>query len=146
MISTATGADRPRLFDLWESSVRATHHFLSEDDIRALAPLVREELARQGPIYCVRDAAGIACAFMIVEGDAIEGLFVAPEHRGKGAGRALVEHACNSLGARRVDVNEQNPQAVGFYRRMGFRAVSRSPLDAQGRAFPILRLVLATPG
>ena len=142
MISLATASDRPRLFEVWEASVRATHAFLSEEDIQALAPLVRAELARAAAIRCVRDAEGRACAFMIVEGDAIEGLFVAPEHRGAGVGRALVEHAVNSLGARRVDVNEQNPRAVGFYQRMGFRVASRSPLDGQGRAFPILHMTL----
>lgn len=29
---------------LWEASVRVTHHFLTEGDIRALVPFVKREL------------------------------------------------------------------------------------------------------
>jgi putative acetyltransferase len=39
-----------------------------------------------------------------------------------------------------TDVNEQNGQAVGFYKRMGFTATGRSPLDGQGRPYPLLHL------
>ena len=49
--------------------------------------------------------------------------------RGKGLGRELVEHVTTHCGVRRVDVNEQNTQAAGFYARMGFRIVSRDTLD-----------------
>lgn len=48
----------------------------------------------------------------------VEMLFVDPADAGGGIGRALLEHAV-AQGARAVDVNEQNPQAVGFYLRMG---------------------------
>lgn len=46
------------------------------------------------------------------------------------------------MGAGLVDVNEQNPDAVGFYRRMGFEIVGRLPLDGQGRPFPVLHMRL----
>ena len=35
-IDQATAADTPRLFEVWEASVRATHDFLGEDAIAAL--------------------------------------------------------------------------------------------------------------
>jgi putative acetyltransferase len=41
-----------------------------------------------------------------------------------------------------VDVNEQNPQGVGFYRHMGFEQVGRSELDGQGNPFPLLHMRL----
>ena len=34
------------LCQVWESSVRATHHFLSEEDIRSLAVYVPQALAQ----------------------------------------------------------------------------------------------------
>lgn len=145
MISLATEVDQERLFEVWEASVRATHAFLSEEDILTLSPAVRAELARPIPIHCTRDAEGRVSAFMVVEGDSLEGLFVAPAHRGAGVGRALLEHAIGALDARRVIVNEANPQAIGFYERMGFRVTSRSPMDGQGRPFPILHMALVTP-
>lgn len=39
-----------------------------------------------------------------------------------------------------MDVNEQNTQAAGFYRKMGFTAFRRDALDDQGNSFPILRM------
>lgn len=71
----------------------------------------------------------------------IEMLFVHNDWRGKGIGRKLVTYAIEKLQACKVDVNEQNRQAVGFYRHMGFSVVSRSGLDAEGKAYPILHML-----
>ena len=49
----------------------------------------------------------------------------------------LVQHAINDLGITRVDVNEQNEQALGFYEHLGFKVTSRSDLDGQGKAISI---------
>ena len=141
-ISTATDADRARLFEVWEASVRATHRFLTEADLQGLVPHVRDALSQVAPVHCLRDADGAVCAFMFVEHAKIESLFVAPSHRGAGAGRTLVEYAIRELGAREVDVNEQNPLAVGFYEHLGFRTFGRSPLDPLGNPFPILHMRL----
>ncbi len=54
----------------------------------------------------------------------------------------LLQYAIEQLGVTKVDVNEQNPQAVGFYEHMGFKVVSRSPLDDMGKPFPILHMTL----
>lgn len=128
--------------DVWEASVRATHHFLTESDLELLIPAAREELAHIAPIHCLRDADGSVYAFIAVEQGEIEMLFVAPTHRGSGAGRKLVEYAIAVLGAHQVDVNEQNDLAVGFYEHLGFRMFGRAPLDPQGLPFPILHMEL----
>lgn len=139
-------SDRARVMEVWEASVRATHHFLSEQDLAALIPLARRELATIMPLHCLREADGQVVAFMAVVDRKIEALFVAPSHRGGGAGRRLVEYAIAELGATAVDVNEQNPQAIEFYERLGFRTVERSEVDENGFAFPILRMELAVTG
>jgi putative acetyltransferase len=128
--------------EVWEASVRATHQFLSAQDLTALIPLARQELATITPLHCLRDADGLVVAFMAVVDRKIEALFVAPTHRGGGAGRRLVEYAISELGATAVDVNEQNLQAIEFYERLGFRTVARSPVDSNGLAFPILHMEL----
>ncbi|WP_374755463.1 hypothetical protein [Runella slithyformis] len=46
------------------------------------------------------------------------------------------------MNVQRVDVNEQNPQALGFYERMGFAVISRSALDGLGKPYPLLHLQL----
>ena len=141
-IEKATAADAPSLFEVWEASVRATHDFLSEEAIAALVPLVRDLLGTFTPLYCLRDAAGAPFAFMGVADGNIEMLFVHPDRRGTGAGRLLTEFAIGTLGATKVDVNEQNGQAAGFYARMGFRQASRSERDPFGHPYPILHLEL----
>ena len=72
----------------------------------------------------------------------LEMLFIAPAERGKGVGRKLMQYAVREWGVREVCVNEQNPQAVGFYERMGFQADRRSALDGQGRPYPLLHMRL----
>ncbi|HJV22250.1 MAG TPA: GNAT family N-acetyltransferase [Holophagaceae bacterium] len=141
--SLATAADLPRLFEVWESSVRATHDFLAEADLQFLIPLVKQGLADFGPIHCLRDEAGRIFAFLGVAGDQVEMLFVHADHRGRGAGRRLMDYALRTLGATRVDVNEQNGTALGFYLHLGFRPVGRSALDPSGMPFPILHLALS---
>ncbi|NWL80663.1 GNAT family N-acetyltransferase [Pseudomonas taiwanensis] len=138
-LSTLSAADRQRLIEVWEGAVRATHNFLSEDDIQFFKPLVRDAYLDAVQVACLRDAAGSITGFIGTDGEKVEMLFVDPALRGQGLGRRLMEHAL-ALGARIVDVNEQNPQAVGFYLRLGFVQYDRSPVDGSGKPFPILHL------
>lgn len=126
---------------LWEKSVRATHHFLTEEDIQALVPLVRTGVAGIATLVVATDN-GEPVAFMGVDADKIEMLFVAPGCFGKGIGRELAELGIARYGVRYVDVNEQNPQALGFYRCLGFEVFERTELDGQGNPFPLLKMKL----
>ena len=129
------------LTDLWEASVRASHDFLAEEEIDFYRPLVRREALPAARLAVVRRDDGRFAAFIGTAGDMLEMLFVAPDLRGQGAGRRLVEYAV-AQGVRRVDVNEENAAARGFYERMGFRIASRDALDPSGRPHPILHLTL----
>ncbi|AKM33062.1 GNAT family N-acetyltransferase [Pandoraea faecigallinarum] len=130
--------------DLWEASVRATHDFLSDADIAWLRPRIRNEYLAAVTLRVWRDDAGVIRGFLGVSPGHVEMLFVAPEARRQGIGAALLAHAVRELGCTRVDVNEQNPQALAFYRREGFEVTGRSELDAQGRPFPLLHMQLST--
>ncbi len=70
-------------------------------------------------------------------------LFIHPAVRGNGVGKVLLHHALGKLAATKVDVNEANEQAVGFYQHLGFKTVSRSGVDPMGRPFPIQHMALA---
>lgn len=177
-------AELDALTALWEASVRATHDFLSEEDIPFFRQMVRNEALAAVDLYVIRDTddrTDRACgsggtdgtdgadgnrgstaasptgetgrdsranefggftAFAGVAGDMLEMLFVAPGARGKGFGRQLVNHVTRHCGVRRVDVNEQNPQAAGFYERMGFRTAGRDATDPSGRPYPVLHMEL----
>lgn len=140
-LDAPTDAELDALTRLWEASVRATHHFLAPGDIDFYRPIVRREALPAAELYVLRDTHDRFIAFAGRADDRLEMLFVDPAHRGRGAGRCLVEHLV-ALGVRRTEVNEQNTAAALFYARMGFRTVARDPLDATGRPYPILRLEL----
>ncbi|WP_372502088.1 acetyltransferase [Tistrella mobilis] len=135
------GDDLPVLLGIWERSVRATHDFLTEADIRDLVPVVRDQALPAVRLLVAEGGDGKALGFLGLDGHRVEMLFVDPDRFGCGAGRALIDAATALAGARLdLDVNEQNPGARGFYAALGFIETGRSPLDGQGRAFPLIHL------
>ena len=134
--------DHEAMVVLWERSVRATHHFLTEQDVAALRPLVADELTSDAIDWWVLESTtGTLLGFLGFANDTIEGLFIDPDYRGRGGGSMLVAHAQRmAAGSLAVDVNEQNEDAVGFYAALGFSVVGRSPTDASGRPFPLLHM------
>lgn len=136
-------AEVTQLLSIWEAAVRQTHLFLEETDIMGLRPLVADGLRQIEHLIGWADERSQWRGFIGVQEDKIEMLFVDPAARGNGVGRQLVEHAIQAQRVRYVDVNEQNPQAVGFYVHMGFEVFSRSERDGQGNPFPLLHMRLS---
>ena len=131
------------LLGVWERSVRATHLFLSDGEVRSIREYIPQALLGVAHLLVAEDEAGAPAAFMGVEDGALEMLFIDPEERGKGLGRRLLRLGIESYGVRRLAVNEQNPRAAGFYEHMGFEAYARSETDEQGNPYPILYMRLA---
>lgn len=142
IIRQATNADHPQLLNIWLRSVRATHHFLQESDIEALLPQLRDIYLPAVELWVTVDAEDCPLGFIGLNENHVEMLFIEPDLRGKGIGRALLDHARSLRSQMSVDVNEQNPEAVGFYLNYGFVQTGRSPLDGEGRPFPLLHLSL----
>ena len=130
------------LLKVWENSVRATHDFITEEDIEFFKPVIIEQAFPAVILRCVKNEDGSILGFVGTHDAKIEMLFILNESRGQGIGKVLLQYAIEQLGATKVDVNEQNPLAVGFYQKMGFKVVSRSPLDDMGKPFPILHMTL----
>lgn len=133
-------SDYLEIIEVWESSVRATHHFLSEEDIQYFKPLVLNQYLDAVTLYCTKDANRRITGFAGIADNKIEMLFVHADERGNSYGKILLRHAMSEFDALKVDVNEQNGQAVGFYEHMGFAVISRSPLDSLGKPFPLLHM------
>ena len=127
-----------QLLEVWEKSVRATHLFLSDREIKNIKEYVPQAL--NGIAHLMIDAgeAGRAVAFMGIEDGTLEMLFISPEERGKGLGKRLIEYGIESYSVERLAVNEQNPQAKKFYEHMGFHVNKRTGLDEQGNPYPLL--------
>lgn len=146
MASLSTVFDRTpelieRLVAVWERSVRATHEFLSEEEIAEIKPFVPQAVTGvETLVVAERDDEPVG--FMGVQDGRLEMLFLDPEARGRGLGRRLLEHGISHLDVTELTVNEQNPQAVGFYEHLGFKTYRRTELDEEGRPYPLLYMRL----
>ncbi|RMO20960.1 putative acetyltransferase [Pseudomonas cichorii] len=132
--------DFQELANLWERSVRATHDFLPDSYIVMLKELLLTQYLGSVTLFCTRDTQQKITGFAGISRYKLEMLFVDPEHRGLGLGKQLLDHAIGYFHINELDVNEQNPQALGFYRSQGFEVIHRSELDGLGQPYPILRM------
>ena len=137
--------DSERLFEIWQRSVITSHGFLSLEDLRGISRIVRDEYLPEAALEVVVDESDRPLGFMGMTGSNVDSLFIDPACTGCGLGTALIEHARAAGSELSVDVNEQNAEAVVFYRRRGFEVVGRSPLDDGGRPYPILHMQQTTP-
>ncbi len=143
MIRPSRGADEfPALAAVWRSAVDATHDFLAVADRDEIEAALQTSYF-PAVVLTVAEHDGRPVGFSgVLEGN-LEMLFVDASQRGRGVGAALLAHAIGDLGVTRVDVNEQNISATGFYLHCGFDVVGRSETDEAGRPYPLLHLRLA---
>jgi putative acetyltransferase len=127
------------MVEIWRASVEATHDFLLPGDIEKLDARVRDFLPRV-PLWVATDQDDRPIGFMGLSEARMDSLFIDPAWRGVGVGRALVAHALTLHPILTTEVNEQNRQAVGFYQRMGFVSIGRSPVDGQWFSYPLIHL------
>ena len=130
------------LLNVWESSVRATHLFLSDAEISKIKKYVPQALKNVENLTVFENNSEKLVAFMGTENGRLEMLFVSPNERGRGIGRQLLQYGIEKYGISEVTVNEQNPQAVGFYEHMGFEEYKRTNCDEQGDPYPLLYMKL----
>ena len=127
-----------QLLHVWKSSVRAMHRFLSDAEREKIREYVPRAIRGTEHLILAETNFGEPIAFMGTENGRLEMLFVSPEERGKGIGGQLLRYGMRNYAIREVTVNEQNPQAVGFYEHMGFQTYKRTECDEQGHPYPLL--------
>ena len=120
-----------KLLDVWESSVKATHLFLSVD-------YVPQALKDVSILVIAENKNGNPVGFMGVDDKRLEMLFVLDKYRGQGIGKQLLQYGIENYSINELTVNEQNPRAKGFYEHMGFEVYKRTELDEQGNPYPLL--------
>ena len=129
-----------QLGNLWENSVKATHSFLTADGINEIKEYVPQAVQNVETLVVAIENTPVA--FMGVENKRLEMLFVHPDSIGNGIGKKLVQFGIENLAINEVTVNEQNPNAVGFYEHIGFETYKRTELDEAGMPYPLLYMKL----
>ncbi|RAR75852.1 GNAT family N-acetyltransferase [Flavobacterium aciduliphilum] len=142
-IEKYTDKDREQILNIWEKSVLATHDFLNQADFEEIKQLVQTINFNDFEVYCLKQNNQVS-GFIGLAEKKIEMLFFSPEYIEKGLGRKLTDFAITELKADKVDVNEQNTNAVKFYKKIGFKTYERTEKDDQGREYPLLRMKLET--
>lgn len=138
-IRTSRPEEGDRVVEIWRRAVDATHHFLTHADRLAIDEMVSDFLPK-APLWLAVDAKDYPLAFMLIDNGHMDALFVDPACHGAGLGAALVRYGLTLHPEMTTDVNEQNPLALGFYEKLGFKRTGRSPLDGQGRPYPLIHL------
>ena len=133
-----TDSIKEELLQVWEESVRSSHHFLTEDDICYYRIRLKEVYLQAVELYVIHSSRIIA--FMGLSNDMVEMLFVLPSEKGKGYGTALLDFALHDKHIHKIDVNEGNKEAYTFYHSRGYKVVGRDVMDADGKPYPIIHL------
>ncbi|MBS5793583.1 MAG: GNAT family N-acetyltransferase [Clostridiales bacterium] len=131
-----------KLVELWEKSVKETHLFLSEDEIESIKMYVPQALKDINTLVIIENEINCPIAFMGVQDEKLEMLFILPKERGKGLGKKLLQYGIENYSIKELTVNEQNPLAKGFYEYMGFKVYKRTEYDEQGQPYPLLYMRL----
>lgn len=130
------------LLEVWEESVKATHLFLSNKEIKSIKKYVPQAISGVSHLVIIENENGTPIAFMGIEDKKLEMLFIKNSERGKGLGKQLLNYGIEHYNVNELAVNEQNPNAKGFYEHMGFKTYKRTELDEQGNPYPILYMRL----
>lgn len=127
-----------KLLQVWESSVRATHLFLSDEEINNIKQYVPQALKDIPVLVVAENEDGNLAGFMGIAEKMLEMLFISADYRGQGTGKQLLQYGIENYSVNKLAVNEQNPLAKGFYEHMGFAVYKRTESDEQGNPYPLL--------
>ena len=131
-----------QLLEVCESSVKATHLFLSEEEIENIKNYVPQAIQEIPYLIIVVNEHQVPIGFMGIAEQHLEMLFISHEERGKGLGKELLKYGIEKYSVNDLAVNEQNPLAKGFYEHMGFEVYKRTECDEQGNPYPLLYMRL----
>lgn len=141
-VKERTPALLQELLEIWEKSVKATHLFLSDTEVDNIKEYVPKALREIPHLIVAEVNKESPAAFMGIDGQKLEMLFISDEERGKGVGKKLIRYGITSYSINELAVNEQNPLAKGFYEHMGFQVYKRTNTDEQGNPYPLLYMRL----
>ena len=81
-----------QLLDIWESSVKGTHFFLSRNEIENIKKYVPQALKEVPHLIIIEKENHIPVGFMGIVNQHLEMLFISDKERGKGFGKKLLRY------------------------------------------------------
>lgn len=120
------------LISLWEEDLTVVPEFIESHDVHC----------------AVVDGAVVGFYALSHVGEVfeLEHMWVDPDRMGHGVGATLFNHAVETVrshGGSRLDI-ASDPNAEGFYKKMGAQSVGTVPSRPEGRTLPLLTLKVAT--
>jgi GNAT superfamily N-acetyltransferase len=117
-----------RWMEIWKEALTITPQFIANNEV--YAAMVESEVAGFYGLIVSEDKVQL------------EHMWVDPDYIGSGIGKRLFDHAievAESLNASSMEI-ESDPNAEGFYKRMGARRIGEfvSELEGQPRVLPLL--------
>lgn len=137
MIRPFQDEDLPALLDAWYRASLGAHSFLSAEFLEAERRQIAQDWlpASETTVY---EVDGRVVGFLSLVGSEVGGIFVHPDHQGRGVGRALMDIARDSRPYLELTVFEANSHGRAFYASYGFEFEERIPSGTEGH--PELRL------
>ena len=130
------------IVQLWEANVKVTHTFLTKEEIQNIKQYVPQAVEHEPHLCIALSEKGELLGFIGVADRRLEMLFIQVNARGQGIGKQLLRYAIKNFDVKELTVNEQNPQAIGFYEHLGFVTYKRTELDEEGQPYPLLYMKL----
>lgn len=129
MIRPLQNTDIAAVADIWLKANLQAHDFVPAayweknfNSVKAMLPQAEVYVFESGDIQ----------GFIGLNGEYIEGLFVAAEARSQGIGKRLLDFAKSKKTELRLNVYRRNARAIRFYRREGFEILREGTDDATG--------------
>ncbi|MFL1695790.1 GNAT family N-acetyltransferase [Weissella kandleri] len=134
----AEKVDYTNVVDIWNQSVKATHHFLSKKDKDLYQNVIPNFFEKIELMLWYENETLIG--FSGVDKQELVMLFLDPQFIGNHYGTQIIDWLKMNRNISSIDVNEQNENALKFYLKQGFEIDSRSEKDGFDKPYPILHL------
>lgn len=130
MIRTLQKADINRVMDIWLDTNIKAHSFVTSQYWKSNWDLVREMLP-QAEVHVYENEQGIQ-GFAGLNGDYMEGIFVADGMQSQGIGKRLLDFIKSKKVKLCLNVYRKNMRAIHFYQREGFKIQHEGIDEATG--------------
>lgn len=123
------------LSEIWLEASLIAHHFIPEIYWKAHELKMQNIYLPMSEVYLVESHQQI-CGFIALLDHKLAAIFVSPSHQGKGVGTALVQYAQMIRTELELNVYQENPKSVQFYKTIGFEVVEEGiDLETNSKEF-----------